>query len=300
MANKIATESYVYSLTSYSDSNYVSNKGATKTRAEALKATVSGSYANNQLVCEKDLLLNPTAHLFTSFVSWNEIMHVSQVKYLVVGGGGGGAGDGHTQDVPGNGGNGGQVKTGTINVTPGASYNITCNPGSGGAGGSGNHSKGKSGSDGIQSSFCFINNSDHTVQEVISAGGTGGYVDTTQPSGGGAVGGRGLHGYYWNNYKNTATYNTKKSEATGKNGTQGNITGYTSYYFGASGAGGVSNYAGDYTSISGGISGGGSNGSGSGAGSNASYYGAGGGGANFSSNHYRGGNGYQGCIILYY
>ena len=54
MANLIATEAYAKNIGGKNIS-YTSNLGCTKSRAIALGCTVAGTYANNQLVCQKDL-----------------------------------------------------------------------------------------------------------------------------------------------------------------------------------------------------------------------------------------------------
>lgn len=54
MADLIATEAYAKSIGGKNIS-YTSNLGCTKSRAVALGCTVAGTYANNQLVCQKDL-----------------------------------------------------------------------------------------------------------------------------------------------------------------------------------------------------------------------------------------------------
>lgn len=74
MANLIATEAYAKSVGGGTTS-YTSNLGCTKSRAIALKCKVAGTYANNQLVCQKDLsktstttysLKNVTSDYFTN------------------------------------------------------------------------------------------------------------------------------------------------------------------------------------------------------------------------------------------
>ena len=54
MSNRIATEAYAQSV-SGRNASYTSNLGCTKSRAIALGCNVSGTYSNNQLVCQKDL-----------------------------------------------------------------------------------------------------------------------------------------------------------------------------------------------------------------------------------------------------
>ena len=54
MANLIATEAYAKNIGGKNIS-YTSNLGCTKSRAVALGCKVAGTYANNQLVCQKDL-----------------------------------------------------------------------------------------------------------------------------------------------------------------------------------------------------------------------------------------------------
>ena len=54
MANLIATEGYAKNIGGKNIS-YTSNLGCTKSRAIALGCDVAGTYANNQLVCQKDL-----------------------------------------------------------------------------------------------------------------------------------------------------------------------------------------------------------------------------------------------------
>ena len=54
MANLIATEAYAKNIGGKNIS-YTSNLGCTKSRAISLGCTVAETYANNQLVCQKDL-----------------------------------------------------------------------------------------------------------------------------------------------------------------------------------------------------------------------------------------------------
>ena len=54
MADLIATEAYAQSIGG-ANISYTSNLGCTKSRAIALGCDVAGTYANNQLVCQKDL-----------------------------------------------------------------------------------------------------------------------------------------------------------------------------------------------------------------------------------------------------
>lgn len=54
MANLIATEAYAQSI-GWRNTPYTSNLGCTKSRVIALGCDISGTYLNNQLVCQKDL-----------------------------------------------------------------------------------------------------------------------------------------------------------------------------------------------------------------------------------------------------
>ena len=54
MDYQIATEAYAQSV-SGRNASYTPNLGCTKSRAIALGCNVSGTYSNNQLVCQKDL-----------------------------------------------------------------------------------------------------------------------------------------------------------------------------------------------------------------------------------------------------
>ena len=75
-----------------------------------------------------------TRMVFTSGTgSWTAPAGVTSVEYLLVGGGGGGGGG--TATGAGGGGGGGSVKTGTLEVMEGTTYNYTI--GAGGAGGAG-------------------------------------------------------------------------------------------------------------------------------------------------------------------
>ena len=105
----------------------------------------------------------PTIESFTGVgtFSWTAPCSVTSLTYFVVGGGGGGGAAAGTGS--GGGGAGGAVKTGTLSVTPGATYSYTV--GGGGAGGFGNSSGEASGEAGEQSVFATI----------IAAGGGQGY-----------------------------------------------------------------------------------------------------------------------------
>ncbi len=88
----------------------------------------SSSVASNSVTPSLSLLRT----VFTSGSgSWTAPSGVTSIDYLVVGGGGGGGAGAGTG--AGGGGGGGSVKTGTLSVTPGASYSYTV--GGGGAGG---------------------------------------------------------------------------------------------------------------------------------------------------------------------
>ncbi len=103
----------------------------------------------------------------------------SSVEYLVVGGGGGGGGAFDTG--AGGGGGAGLVLTGTVSVTPGATYNIVV--GAGGIAGIGNRTGSPQetpGGTGGSSSF----------DTIVAVGGSGGYASRTAPGGvglGGAI-----------------------------------------------------------------------------------------------------------------
>jgi hypothetical protein len=94
-----------------------------------------------------------TRTVFTSGSgTWTAPSGVTSVDYLLVGGGGGGGGGSGTGS--GGGGGGGSVKTGTLSVTPGESYNYTV--GSGGAGGAGSSSTEVNGIAGADSVFDVV------------------------------------------------------------------------------------------------------------------------------------------------
>lgn len=124
---------------------------------------------------------NPIITEFTTpgTITWTAPDTATSVSYLVVGGGGGGGGA--YDNSGGGGGGGGLVLTGTMDVTPGQTYNVTV--GTGGAGaikptyvsGGSPYVNSNDGSSGNSSSF-----------DVIVAGG-GGFGYRSRTSGGGGL-----------------------------------------------------------------------------------------------------------------
>lgn len=122
--------------------------------------------------------------------TWIAPAGVESVQYLLVGGGGGGGGGSGTG--AGGGGGGGSVKTGTMTVIPGESYNYTV--GGGGAGGSGSSGSSNNGVAGQDTVFDTITakggglgyrNSSKNSSNSFGEGGTGQFEDTPTEGGSG-------------------------------------------------------------------------------------------------------------------
>jgi hypothetical protein len=181
-------------------------------------------------------LTNTTEFTTPGSITWTAPDTATSVSYLVVGGGGGGGGA--YDNSGGGGGGGGLVLTGTMDVTPGQTYNVTV--GTGGAGairptyisGQGPSVNTMDGSSGNSSSF-----------DVIVAGGGGfGYKSRTTGGGGlqasgntpptgGNGGGGGLDG------GGGGGNGSSGSSSDGGDGITSNISGTLTTY-GAGGGGG--------------------------------------------------------------
>jgi hypothetical protein len=227
---------------------------------------------------------------------------------LVVGGGGGGG-----NNCGGGGGAGGVTLTASSTLTAGVSYPVIV--GSGGGGGSAGAGSGHNGTNGGSSTFNSITG--------IGGGGGGGYLgskpglsggcgggsgsDTTAAGGsalqaGGFGGGAGsgyINGGGGGGMGSAGTNPVSLSGGVGGSGSTYTIGG-TSYLI--AGGGG----AGSYAPLGGSAGAGGSGGGGSGAdglaqsGFNATYYGSGGGGSGGGGGAVKGGDGFQGIIVIAY
>ncbi len=213
--------------------------------------------------------------------NWTVPAGVTSVAVFCVGGGGSGAGDYTSMNHSGSGGNGGVVTiTQYLPVTPGTIIQIAV--GAGGTGGvNGN------GRIGSSSSFGSL---------VASAGGYGGIdgqpiIQTNSGRGG-----------------KSGSVSVNSMDLQGENGIECPFDIISDGFYGAGGAGANSAYN-RPSSLQqfGGYDGGGNSGYGvnntlQNRGQNATFYGAGGGGGAFSSNHTYslGGNGKSGIVILHY
>lgn len=214
----------------------------------------------------------PTTYTFDSNTTFIVPAGFTKIDVFAVGGGGGGGGDAYRAGQPGGGGYGGNVVYTTINVTPGQSIPVTI--GAGGTGGS------------------------HQV-----AGGAGGTTTFGSVSAAGGAGGAAT-GLCYDSSSNGAC------GSTGWDGTDGvacpiDVPIASGNLFGARGGGGTNSYGGYTHQSAGGRTGGGTGGGGydnaaENWGGTGTFYGAGGGGAAFSSGHgYSvGGNGYKGIVII--
>ena len=232
--------------------------------------------------------LEETIQTFTAVgatfnTTWTAPAYVSSVEYLVVGGGGGG-GNGFDRSG-GGGGAAGMVLTGTFEVDPGVTYNITV--GVGGAGGADARANNQ-GTAGEDSVFA-------TVTALGGVGGQGsrtytptarytggaaqiGSATSAQPGGGGGGGGSGGGG----------------GGATGAGGNGAGTTG------GAGGTGLASSITGSSITYGVGGAGGGYDTDINGANGTANRGNGGGAGGSTSASSASGGNGSSGIVILKY
>lgn len=245
----------------------------------------------------------PTVVSFTTVetTSWTAPAGVTSVEYLVVGGGGGGGARG------GGGGGAGGLQTGTLSVTPGASYSVVV-----GAGGAGGILGTQHGQNGASSTFASITSKGGGGGANFDSGATPGF---SGGSGGGAwaaAGGNGTAGQ--GNNGGTGTFgssygasggggagaagspNSGTTPGNGGAGTASSITGASVTYAGGGGGGG------ELACSTGGIGGGGNGtcgnpGTTGGAGTNGRG-GGGGGGSAFSSAS--GGAGGSGIVVISY
>ena len=217
--------------------------------------------------------------------TWRAPCDTTEVEYLVVAGGGGGFGGWY-----GGGGGAGGLLKGIMSVSPGITYEVTV--GAGGAGGPINNN----GMRGATSSFAYI----------IAKG--GGYGDSGNGgSGGGGYNGSGGAGTSGQGHKGgNGNSSCGYGSDTGGGGGGAGVAGGDSPACNAGGVGGAGlansitgtsvYYAGGGGGAPGGA--GGTGGGGSGNGNSATYYGGGGGGATGGAT--KGGDGYQGVVIIRY
>jgi hypothetical protein len=215
----------------------------------------------------------PVASVITLTQSgaWQVPDGVSRIEVFLVGGGGGGAGNGQNTSNPGNGGNGGAVVTGVMDVTPGDEIAVVI-----GAGGRGGDAKrdASNASDGGITSFGALSAAGgykglnkqqgaQPLQEGAKRGGTGGYPG--EP---------------------------------GEDGQECPFEGVEGKY-GAAGGGGSRSASSSPPGGSGGETGGGNGGQLT-AGTDGTFYGSAGGGGADREGYItlRGGNGYQGVVII--
>ena len=196
---------------------------------------------------------------------------VTSVNYLVVAGGGSGA---NSSTSGGTGGNGGQVYSGTLNVTPLTSYSIIVGAGGAfGASASGQNSQ-------FGSIVAFRGTSPDTSQNGFSPGGKI------------SIGAGGSGATYTANGQSSFLSSTWNG-GNGINGVTSNITG-TNAVYGSSGGGGVGSSAiAGSAGTNSGIGGKGSNG-----GNALPNFGGGGGGAGYPT--FSGGAGGSGIVIISY
>lgn len=230
--------------------------------------------------------------MFTSVgtTSWTAPSGVSSLDYLVVAGGGGGGGGYDTG--AGGGGSGGMVLTGTLSITPGASYTVIV--GNGGIASITNYTNGPKETNGG-------NGGNSQFGSIIALGGNGGLASRSND---GTVGAGGLQqtasaaptrGSGGGNASTTA-----KGSGGGGGGAGGNGTAGSSVGGGIGGSGIVSSLSG--SSVEYGKGGNGARGNVATTGSSASTNtGNGGGGGGFSSGGSRiGGSGGSGIVIISY
>ena len=82
MAYQIATEAYAKNIGGKNIS-YTSNLGCTKSRAIALGCEVSGTYTDNQLVCQKDL--SKATKVYTYNCNVHYLTSQSKVIFYIIG-----------------------------------------------------------------------------------------------------------------------------------------------------------------------------------------------------------------------
>lgn len=250
-----------------------------------------------------------TTYTTPGTTSWVAPTGITSVSYLVVAGGaGGGSGYG------GGGGGAGGVLTGTLSVTPGASYTVTV--GSGGAGASGALNSGYGGLGGaggnsVFSTFTAIGGGGGNYGGGASGGSGGGGGGNGGAGGGAGTGGQGYNGgaavagpvNYGGGGGGGAGGAGSQAPSSQNGGTGG--PGYTSSISGSShtyAAGGGGGGEGG-TGGSGGSSNTGGHGGGGGGNvgiTSPTYYGSGGGGGGGSPGGQSGTSGYQGIVIISY
>lgn len=214
----------------------------------SLKAVnaVGDSVASETVGVTPDGILTITEFKTVGSTTWTAPARTTSVEYLVVGGGGGGA-SGSAPERSGGGGGGGMVKTGTVSVIPGSSYNITV--GDGGAAGtsttvglSGINSLfntvvalgGGGGDSGQQSTTGLGGIAANNTTNSASTGGKGGrYTINTAGGGGGASSGNG---------GNSTGSGPLSIGGIGGTGTSSSISG-SELIYGIGGAGGTANSA---------------------------------------------------------
>lgn len=247
-------------------------------------------------------------HTFTESGTFTVIDGTSEIDYLIIGGGGGGG-----RYNTGGGGGAGEIKAGTITVSPGVYEVVVGNGGAGATVLSGSNGEpssvfgltalGGGGGGGGASSI----NPEYTGKDGANGGGGGGTYSnsTNSPPGAGNPGNAGGYGYY------TAGTNSRRGGGGGSMaepgwngnsagygrggvGTYSNIDGNRNYY-GSGGSGGANSATSVVAEVGGGGRGAGSSGS-----AHAGRPNTGGGGGGAGDNSRTPGAGGSGIVILRY
>ena len=265
-----------------------------------------------------------TALVFTKTgetLNWTLPDGVKSIRYLVVGGGGGGGACFGNSHSGGGGGGAGGLLANEMSVASGATMSIAVGAGGAGVTQSKSNTSALPGTNGVVS---VLQIGDTTLTALGGSGGGSGHYKKAAPSGGcggggsaGYAGGDGSQGGNGGTSKlgtnnnpggggggaggngGDSGYNGTNIGGYGGDGVESDITGEALYYAGG-GAGGSRTS----TSAQGGKGGGGRGGrnaTGYKAGGNATFYGGGGGGTfNNPGTGVKGGNGYQGVVIVRY
>ncbi len=225
----------------------------------------------------------------TGATTWTAPSSVTSIEYLVVGGGGGGGGAFDTGS--GGGGGAGLVLSGTIPVTPSATYNIYV--GLGGAGGTADRT--------VPTEIPGSNGENSYFDSIVATGGSGGYASRTAPDGvgvGGTIANSGTLTAGGGGNGGGSAGSTASAGGGGGNGSVGGTT--TTNTPGLGGSGITSTISGSSITYGAGGNGGQDNVNANGSNGTANSGNGGVGASSVSFDNSTGGNGGSGIVIIKY